>query len=85
MQLHIRVTPSASRNEINGFIDDVLQVKVAAVLEKGKANKELINYLSRIFGVSKTSLRLVKGQASRHKVIEIDDLSREEIIRRISG
>lgn len=85
VQLHVRVTPNASRNEITGFTDDVLRVKISAVPEKGKANKELIDYLSRVLGIGKTSMRLLKGQTSRSKVLAIDGLSREEISRRLSA
>ena len=82
--LRIRVTPSAARNEVTGFADGVLQVRVAAPPVKGKANQELTAFLSRALGVSKSSLTIVKGQTSRNKVIAVDGLSREDIIRRLS-
>jgi uncharacterized protein (TIGR00251 family) len=85
VRLRVRVTPNAARSEITGFTDDVLHVKVAAVPEKGKANKELIDYLSRVLCIGKTSVRLLKGQTSRSKVIAIDGLSRDEITRRLSA
>jgi len=84
-RLSVRVTPNASHNEVTSFTDEVLHVKIAAVPEKGKANKELIDYLSRTLDVSKSSVRLIKGQTSRNKVITVDGLSREDIIRRISA
>ena len=84
-RLSVRATPNAGRNEITGFTDDVLQVKIAAVPEKGKANKELVDYLSRTLGIGKSSIRLIKGQTSRSKVIIIEGLSRDDIIRRISA
>lgn len=83
-RLHIRVTPRAKLNEITGFTDDVLHVKVAALPDRGKANKELIDYLSKILSIKKSSLHLLKGHTSRNKVIAIDGLSLEEIIQRIS-
>jgi uncharacterized protein (TIGR00251 family) len=82
--LSVKVTPNASRNEITGFTDGVLQVKVAAPPVKGKANKELTAFLSRTLGVSKSSISIVKGHTSRNKVIIIDGLSREEIMKRLS-
>jgi uncharacterized protein (TIGR00251 family) len=83
-RLRIRVTPGASQNEIIGFTDGVLYVKVAAVPDRGKANKELIGYLSRILDIKKSSLHLLKGHTSRNKVIAVDGLSPEDIIQRIS-
>ena len=83
--LDVKVTPNAARDEITGFAGGVLSVKIAAPPEKGKANKKLIDFLSDKLGVSKSSIRLIRGQTSRRKVIAIDGLSRDEVIRRISA
>ena len=80
----MRVHPNAARSEVIGFTDEVLQVKVAAPPVKGKANKELIAFLSKALGVSKGSITLVKGQTSRNKVIAIDVLNTGDIIKRLS-
>ena len=83
-RLHVRVTPRASHNEVCGFTDNVLHVKVAALPDRGKANKELIDYLSVILDIKKSSLHLLKGHTSRNKVIAVDGLSLNDIIRLIS-
>ena len=82
--LRLRVYPSASRNELAGFTDGVLQVRVSAPPVKGKANRELTAFLSEALGLSKSSLTIVKGHTSRNKVIAVDGLSQEEIVRRLS-
>ncbi len=66
------------------FTDGVLQVRVAAPPVKGKANKELIAFLSKVLAVGKGALTIVKGHTSRSKVIAIDGLSREDIMKRFS-
>ena len=83
--LQVKVTPNASRNEIIGLADGVLQVKIAAPPTKGKANRELTAFLSQALGVKKSSLSIVKGQTSRNKVIAIEGLSRDDIMRQLSG
>lgn len=83
-RLTIKVTPNAGRSEITGLTDGVLQVKVAAPPVKGKANRELIAFLGKALGVPKSSILVVKGQTSRSKVIEIEGLSRDDIIARLS-
>jgi uncharacterized protein (TIGR00251 family) len=82
--LHLRVYPHAGRNELTGFKDGILQVRVAAPPVKGRANRELTAFLSQALGVSQSSLTIVKGHTSRNKVIAIDGLSREDIINRLS-
>ena len=84
IRLAVKVTPNAGRNEISGFKDGVLQVRIAAPPEKGKANKERTDFISRTLGVSKSSLSIFKGQTGRHKVIAIEGVSREELIKRLA-
>jgi len=84
-RLHVRVTPRASHNEVSGFTHGVLYVKVAALPDRGKANKELIDYLSLILDIKKSSLHLLKGHTSRNKVIAVDGLSLEAITQWISA
>ncbi len=82
-KISLRVYPNASRNEMGGFTDGVLRVKVSAPPIKGKANRELITFLSRLLGVGKGSVNIIKGHTTRNKVVAIDGLSREEIMKRL--
>jgi len=79
----LRVHPNAPRNEVAGFAAGVLRVRVAAPPVKDKANKELVAFLSQILGVSKGALTIIKGRASKNKVIAIDGLSQEQIMKRL--
>jgi uncharacterized protein (TIGR00251 family) len=82
-KLSLRVYPSAISNEVMGFADGALRLKISAPPTKGKANKELITFLSQKLGVGKSSLTIIKGHTSRNKVIAIDGLSQEEAMRRL--
>ena len=85
MKISLRVQPNASRNELVDFTNGVLKVKVAAPPVKGKANEELIVFLSEILGISKGSLSIITVHTSRSKVVAIDGLSQDEIIRRLTS
>jgi len=78
------VHPNAASNELAGFSEGVLRVRVAAPPVKGKANKELIAFLAQKLGLSKGDLTILKGHTSRNKVISIASLTREELTRRLS-
>jgi uncharacterized protein (TIGR00251 family) len=80
-RISLRVYPNATRNEIVGITNGVLGVKIAAPPIKGKANKELIAFLSQVLGVGRSHLSIIKGHTSRNKVIVIDGLSPEEVKR----
>ncbi len=84
VKISLRVYPNASRNEMAGFTDGVLRVKVSAPPSKGKANRELITFLSRLLGVGKDSVNIIKGHPTRNQFMAIDGLSREEVMERLS-
>jgi hypothetical protein len=79
----LHVHPGASRNEVVGFTGGVLRVKVAAPPVRDKANKELIAFLSQTLGVSKAALTIRHGRASKNKVLAIDGLSQEMVMKRL--
>ena len=83
-RISLQVHPNAGRDEILGFTDGVLQVKIAAPPIKGKANERLVAFLSRLLGVGKGSISIIRGHTSRNKLIKINDLSRKDIIERLS-
>ncbi len=81
--LLLKVTPNASRNEIAGLSSGILQVRIAAPPERGKANRELIAFISRALGVRKTAIAIIRGENSRHKAIAVEGMSREDILKRL--
>jgi uncharacterized protein (TIGR00251 family) len=83
-KISLHVYPNAPRNQIVGFSEGVLGVKIAAPPVRGQANRELVAFLSQILGVGKSSLAILKGHTSRNKLISVKDLSQEEVIRRLS-
>ncbi len=83
VSISVRVYPNATRSEVIGFTDDVLGVRVAAPPIKGKANRELIAFLSQALGIGKRGIQIAKGHTSRNKVIAIDRLTQEEVMKRL--
>ena len=77
-----RVQPNARQNEVLGFKDGVLHVKVAAPPAKGKANQELVKFLSDVLGVSKSHLTIEKGITGKRKIIGISGLTQSQVMER---
>ncbi len=82
--LYVQVSPNASKNALEGFRGKILRVKVAAPPVQGKANKELVAYLSDVLDISKGSVRIVKGHTLRNKVIAIDGLTETQMMQRLT-
>jgi uncharacterized protein len=73
MGLRIRVTvrPQARRETLADLGSRGYWVAVRASPRDGKANEELIGLLARHFAVSKTKIKIVRGQFSMNKLVEI--------------
>ncbi|AFL94302.1 hypothetical protein CL1_0087 [Thermococcus cleftensis] len=79
--LLVYVQPKAKRNEIEG-VDKWrgrLKVKIKAPPVEGKANKELVKFLSKVLG---TEVKIIRGEASREKDLLVG-LSAEEIKKKL--
>ena len=79
-RIAVRVQPNAARSEVLGFKSGCLRVKIAAPPVKGKANQELLRFLSGILKVSKSNITIRKGMTSKTKVIGISGLSQEQLM-----
>lgn len=75
----VRVQPNAGQNEVIRFKDGVLFIRIAALPIKGKANQELIKFLSDILGVSRSHLTIEKGMTSKRKVIGVSGLTQRQV------
>ena len=84
-KLVVRVTPGAKRNAVTGLKEGVWHIKIAAPPIEGKANEELVAFLSKLLGVRKSNLSVVKGQTSRNKLVSVSGLPQKEIKLRLSA
>ncbi len=80
-RISIRFYPGAARNEVVGFSDGALRVRVSAPPVKGKANSKLVAFLSQLLDVSSDSITIIKGHTSRNNIITIYDLSQEAALK----
>ena len=82
-QILVRVHPNAAKNDVVGVTNGVWQLRISAPPVKGKANKELIAFLSRLLGVGKSQISIIRGHTSRNKIITISGLRQEDIMKRL--
>jgi uncharacterized protein len=85
VRFSVRVQPRASNNQIAGVHGDALKVRLTAPPIDGAANKELIEFLADIFDVGRQSIRIVGGESSRSKIVEIDGVTERAVHDVASG
>jgi uncharacterized protein (TIGR00251 family) len=78
-RIAVQVQPSASQNKVVRYAEGVLHLKIAAPPVRGKANRELIAFLSDILGVSKSSISIEKGLTSRRKVVVVEGMKQADV------
>lgn len=81
--IQLKVCPGASKNELTAA-GDFLKIKIKAQPEKGKANRELIEFLAEIFCLRKCDIALVHGDTSKTKRIAFDHKSAAEIREKLN-
>ncbi len=82
-RIRVRLAPRSARDQIAGWQDDVLRVRVTAPPVEGRANAALERLLARALGVPKSDIRVVAGGHSRDKTVTIAGMSREDVVSRL--
>ena len=75
--VNIKIVPNSSKNDIV-LEDEFVKVKITAQPIEGKANKALIEFLSKKFKVPKTSIEIVKGETNKEKTLLVKTYDTEK-------
>jgi hypothetical protein len=69
--LEVWVQPRASRNQILGFQDKYLRIRLTAPPHGGEANRLLREILAKALGISIYGVEILSGHKSRRKRIRV--------------
>ena len=83
-RLTVRVTPRGGCDAADGWSSDetgrpVLKVRVSAAASEGAANTAVVALLAKVLKIPKSAVRIVAGETSRVKRLEIDGAGEAEI------
>lgn len=77
--ISVRVVPRASRNRIQGVHGEHLKISLRAPPVDGKANEELIKFLSKHFKLHPRQFFLVNGHTARNKRLHLQGIAEAAI------
>ncbi len=77
----VRVQPRASKDEIAGEIAGALKIRLQAPALEGRANEALIEFLAELLKTPKAAVRILNGERSRIKRVEIRGITKQQIER----
>jgi uncharacterized protein len=76
----VRVQPRASRDEVVGEMDGALKVRLQAPAVENRANEALCEYLAALLKMPKSAVRILSGDRSRIKRLEIRGVTKQQLL-----
>jgi len=76
----VRVQPRASKDEIAGETGGALKVRLRAPAVEDRANEALVEFLAQLLKTPRSAVRILSGERSRTKRIEIRGVTRQQIL-----
>ncbi len=71
VRFEVHAKPRNSRPGLGPIRDGILEVKLAAAPVHDAANAELVKRIAKVLGVPRKQVRIVRGEHSRRKLVEV--------------
>lgn len=78
--LPVRVQPRASKDELAGEMAGALKVRLRAPAVEDRANEALIKFLAQLLKTPKSAVRILSGERSRTKRLEIRGVTAQQVL-----
>lgn len=75
----LKISPNASKNEIIKTENEI-KIKITAQPIENKANKALIEFLSKQLKIAKSNIEIIKGETSKEKTLLFKNISYEKMV-----
>lgn len=76
----VRVQPRANKDEIAGEFAGGMKVRLQAPAVENRANDALVEFLSRLLKTPKSAVRILGGDRSRTKRLEIRGVTKHQVL-----
>ena len=76
----VRVQPRASKDEIAGEMGGAFKVRLRAPAVEDSANEALVEFLAQLLKTPRSAVRILSGERSRTKRIEIRGVTRQQVL-----
>lgn len=83
MIILVKIIPRSRANQVVGFKEDVLKIRIKAFPEKGKANLELIRFLAKELSIAQNRITILSGHTSRLKKLQIEGFTRKRMTQAV--
>ncbi len=66
--VNFKIIPNSSKNDLI-LGEDLIKIKLTAQPVENKANKALIQYLSKLLKIPKSNIEIIRGETSKEKTV----------------
>ncbi|KAF5141348.1 hypothetical protein AAJ76_2000150977 [Vairimorpha ceranae] len=80
IKLQIVVVPNSQITAVKSVDNDEIRIAINQPPENNKANVELCRYLSKVFKIKKTDIKIIGGFTNKHKTLIINMENKIDII-----
>ena len=80
---NVKLVPNSSFNKIVDYTKDYVRIKISSPAIENRANKELIEFCSKIFDVNKSKIYIISGEKSKIKKVLIKSANFDEIYKKL--
>lgn len=75
----VKVQPRSSKNEVAGVIEGALKIRLQAPAVEDRANDALREFLAKLLKRPKSAVRILAGERSRVKRVEVAGVTAGEV------
>ncbi|UCF31174.1 MAG: DUF167 domain-containing protein [bacterium] len=83
-RITVRVRPRSSREAVEGWQEGMLMVRLTSPPVEGAANSALVKLLAKRLGIATRRVKIVGGERSKTKIIEVEGLTLDEVSRELN-
>ncbi len=80
--LRLKIVPNSSKNDII-WENDGLKIKITAQPIENKANKALIEFISKKLKIAKSNISIIKGETTKEKTLLLKNIKEIELIEKL--
>lgn len=80
---NVKLVPNSSFNKITDYTQDYARIKISAPPVENRANKELIEFCSKLFDINKSKILIISGEKSKIKKILIKSSNFNDISQKL--
>lgn len=83
LRFEVHAKPKAKKTAVLRARGEAVEIAIAAPPVDGAANEELVRFLSKLVGVPKRSVEIVRGETSQTKLIAVRGVDLETLLGRL--